>query len=91
MLFSAIFGSRYSKMDQTKFFKSCLPQILLGPFLNTLIHLYLIRPNMEFFETVELVEFFMQFVISRIPKMKCLVGHTKVQKKSLFIKIRQNV
>ena len=24
-----------------KFFKGCLPQILLGPFLNTLSHLYL--------------------------------------------------
>ena len=23
-----------------KFFKGCLPQILLGPFLNTLSHLY---------------------------------------------------
>ena len=26
-------------MDQVKFFKGCLPQILLGPFLNTLSHL----------------------------------------------------
>ena len=25
-------------MDQVKFFKGCLPQILLGPFLNTLAH-----------------------------------------------------
>ena len=30
--------SRYSRMDQVKF-KGCLPQILLGPFLNTLTHL----------------------------------------------------
>ena len=28
--------TKYSRMDQVKFFKSCLPQILLGPFLNTL-------------------------------------------------------
>ena len=28
-------------MDQVKFFKSCLPQILLGPFLNTLTHMLL--------------------------------------------------
>ena len=50
-----LFGSRYLKMDQVKFvedsiwkvwsddhfkfFKGCLPQILLGPFLNTLTHL----------------------------------------------------
>ena len=29
-------GSRYLRMDQVKFFKGCLSQILLGPFLNTL-------------------------------------------------------
>ena len=29
-------GTKYSRMDQGKFFKGCLPQILLGPFLNTL-------------------------------------------------------
>ena len=29
-------GTGYSRMDQVKFFKDCLPQILLGPFLNTL-------------------------------------------------------
>ena len=34
-----ISGSRLWRMDQQKFFKSCLPQILLGPFLNTLPHL----------------------------------------------------
>ena len=25
--------------DQVKFFKGCVPQILLGPFLNTLTHM----------------------------------------------------
>ena len=34
-----VFETNYSRMDQVKFFKSCLPQILLGPFLNTLSHL----------------------------------------------------
>ena len=34
-----MFGSRYSRMAQVQFFKGCLPQILLGPFLNTLTHL----------------------------------------------------
>ena len=29
----------YSRMDQVKFFKGCLPQMLLGPFLNTLPHI----------------------------------------------------
>ena len=32
--------SRYSKMDQVKFFKDCLPQILLGPFLDTLTQMF---------------------------------------------------
>ena len=27
---------KYSRMDQEKFFKGCLPQISFGPFLNTL-------------------------------------------------------
>ena len=31
--------SKYSRMDQVKFFKGCLLQILLGPFLNTLSQL----------------------------------------------------
>ena len=29
-------GLRYSRMDRVKFFNGCLPQIFLGPFLNTL-------------------------------------------------------
>ena len=31
-----IYGAEYSRTDQVKFFKEYLPQILLGPFLNTL-------------------------------------------------------
>ena len=31
--------TRYSRTDQVKFFKGCLPQILLGPWLHTLSHL----------------------------------------------------
>ena len=30
------YGTKYSRMGQVKFFKGCLSQILLGPFLNTL-------------------------------------------------------
>ena len=37
-------GSRYSRMDQVKFFKGCHPQILLGLFLNTLTQM--IRYNL---------------------------------------------
>ena len=33
------FGIKCSRMDQLKSFKGCLPQILLGPFLNTLSYL----------------------------------------------------
>ena len=32
--------SKYSRMNQVKFFKDCLPQILLGPFLNTLPQMF---------------------------------------------------
>ena len=34
-------GSRYSRMDQVRFFKDCLPHILLGPFLNALTQITL--------------------------------------------------
>ena len=34
-------GSRYSRMDQVKFFKGCPLQILLGPFLNNLTQIFL--------------------------------------------------
>ena len=34
-------------MYQVKIFKGCLPQILLGPLLNTLTHLY-VRQNQSF-------------------------------------------
>ena len=34
------FVTEYSRMDQVDFFKGCLSQILLGPFLNTLTHLF---------------------------------------------------
>ena len=33
-------GTKYSRMDQVKFCIGCLPQILLGPFLNT-YHIYI--------------------------------------------------
>ena len=34
-------GTTYSRVDQLKFFKGRLPQVLLVPFLNSLTHLYL--------------------------------------------------
>ena len=42
--FTFSYGSRYSRKDQEKIFKGCLPQILLSPFLNTLAH---IKPVMQ--------------------------------------------
>ena len=41
----AINVSQYSRMDQVKFFKGCRPQILLGPFLNTLFQTLVTRPS----------------------------------------------
>ena len=34
-----LFGTMYSRMDLVNFFKGCLPQISLGPFMNALSHL----------------------------------------------------
>ena len=35
------YGAKYSRIDQVKFIKGRLPQILLGPFLNTLSYISL--------------------------------------------------
>ena len=35
-------GIKYSRVDQVKFFKGCLPQILLGPLLNNLFQIYVV-------------------------------------------------
>ena len=37
----AVIWKKISRMDLMKFFKGCLPQILLDPFLNTLPYMYL--------------------------------------------------
>ena len=42
------YGTKYSRMDQVKFFKGCLPQILLGPFLNILSHIKLLFTRLRF-------------------------------------------
>ena len=42
------FGSKYSRIDQVKFFKGCLLQILVGPFLNTLTHLIQLHHGQNF-------------------------------------------
>ena len=39
--YNPIYGTKYSRMDGGKFFKGCLPQILLGLFLNTLPQIFL--------------------------------------------------
>ena len=36
----SLYGTKYFRMDQINFFKSCLPQTFLGPFLNTLSHIF---------------------------------------------------
>ena len=33
------YGAKYLRIDQVKFFKGYLPQISLGPFLNTWTHM----------------------------------------------------
>ena len=44
------YGIKYTRMDQAKFSKGCLPQNLLGPFLNTLSHMkHLVKPLYNIF------------------------------------------
>ena len=44
IILTSIWGKCLSRSYSLKVFKGCLPQILLGPFLNTLSHL---APNQE--------------------------------------------
>ena len=44
-------GANYSRMDQIIFSKGCLPQILLGLFLNTLSQLLYFSANREISES----------------------------------------
>ena len=43
-----VYGPRYSRTEQVKFFKGCLPQILLGLFLNALTHITIKSLNRRF-------------------------------------------
>ena len=42
-----VYGTTYSRMDQVKFFKFCLLQILFRPFLNTLSHVWIRKDRMK--------------------------------------------
>ena len=42
------YGTKYSRVDQVKIFKGCLPQILLGPLLNTWTHIGSFRQTLLF-------------------------------------------
>ena len=43
------YESRYSAIKQVKFVESSPQEILLGPFLNTLVHIWCCRGKTEFF------------------------------------------
>ena len=58
-----LYGIKHSRIDQVKFFEGCLPQILLGPFLNTLFRIcfrsrikesFIRQPLANFDDTLEL-------------------------------------
>ena len=50
-----IYGSSYSRIDQARFFKGCLPQMLLGPFLNTLTHMFTVSNKDSERSTIKVV------------------------------------
>ena len=62
------YRSRYSKMDQVEFFKGCLPQILLGPFLNTLTPIKVSRLSEYMYQNV--IKIYMIF--EKLPQRKFL-------------------
>ena len=35
------YGTNQSRIEQVEFLNNCLPQFLLGPFMNTLSHIYI--------------------------------------------------
>ena len=54
--------SALSRPYPFKFFKGCLLQILLGPFLNTLSHLYLVLEMLEIAFYLTLSAFIISFI-----------------------------
>ena len=43
VLLRTLYEAKYSRINQVKFFKGRLPQILIGPFMNTLAHMMVKR------------------------------------------------
>ena len=62
-------GTNYSRMDQVKFFKCCLPQISLGPFLNTLSHVSQIKQVLRWSMITQMSSFTLQ-----LRYMLCLIS-----------------
>ena len=65
-----LFETKYSRMDQVSFFyKGCLQQILLGPFLNTFPHLSF-RPTIcnlpEMGSIIAIYDFFRTAVLKKL-------------------------
>ena len=97
-----IFGWRYSRMDQVKFFKDCLPQVLLGPFVpicatRSLIRLKLLRYfhtteyfTLEVFGSSIFSVFSSNFTLQKVflPDSKAVCWRCSVKK--LFLKVSQN-
>ena len=59
--FYKAYKARYSRTEQVKFFKGCLPHILLGPFFNTLSHLSVAQSLISFMNNYSDVEFLTPF------------------------------
>ena len=72
-----VYGTKYSRMDQVNSFKGCLPQILLGPFLNILIYIYIyIYINIYIYKYILIY----MYVILQIQRLFRVSGLPKFQK-----------
>ena len=80
-------------MDQVKFFKGGLPQILLGPFFNILTYLiltifFLLRGGYNRFPDIKtgLVCNYYICIISALESIKTNLGYRQTSMKKLFLK-----
>ena len=62
-----LYGTKYSRMDQVNCFKSCLPHISLGQFLNTLPHIYFFSGRVQ-----QEVQFSSCHIITFVEILPCL-------------------
>ena len=84
-------GTKYSRMDRVKFFKGCLPQILLGPFFKWKFTWIAIDPiitlNLTLFKSM--FPFYTAWNHQKSKAFLVRSSHRRCSVKNVFLKISQ--